>query len=45
MYLQELRFFGITKYASEFFQPTNNIGVSEELTVKANFNKSAMLSR
>lgn len=33
-----VRFFGITKYASEFFQPTNNIGVSEELTVKANSN-------
>lgn len=33
-----VRFFGITKYASEFFEPTNNIGVSEELTVKANSN-------
>ena len=33
-----VRFFGITKYASEFFQPTNNIGVSGELTVKANSN-------
>lgn len=33
-----VRFFGITKYASEFFQPTNNTGVSEELTVKANSN-------
>ena len=33
-----VRFFGITKYASEFFELTNNIGVSEELTVKANSN-------